>query len=35
MLRAIGPCTDSGAKRLFDVPRVTRPGDGRMPTTLQ
>ena len=29
MLRAIGPCTDSGDNRLFAVPRVTRPGDGR------
>ena len=34
-LRAIGPCTDSGEKRLFDVPRVTRPGEGRRPTTPQ
>ena len=34
-LRAIGPCTDSGDQRLFDVPRVTRPGEGRSPTTEQ
>src|ERR1700733_3695109 len=34
-LRAIGPCTDSGDHKLFDVPRVTRPGDGRNPTTEQ
>jgi hypothetical protein len=34
-VRAIGPCTDSGAKRLLDVPRVTRPADGRRPTTEQ
>ena len=34
-LRAIGPCTDSGEYRLLDVPRVTRPGDGRRPTTEQ
>src|SRR5262249_12275763 len=29
------PCTDSGDHRLLDVPRVTRPGDGRRPTTEQ
>src|SRR5690349_2341483 len=34
-LRAIGPCTDNGDHRLFAVPRVTRPGDGRSPTTEQ
>jgi hypothetical protein len=34
-LRAIGPCTDRGANGLFDVPRVTRPGEGRKPTTEQ
>ena len=34
-LRAIGPCTDSGANRLLDVPRVTRPAEGRRPTTEQ
>ncbi len=34
-LRAIGPWTESGEKRLFEVPRVTRPGDGRMPVTEQ
>ena len=34
-VRAIGPCTESGAQRLFEVPRVTRPGDGRRPTTEQ
>ena len=34
-LRAIGPCTDCGDQRLFEVPRVTRPGDGRMPTSEQ
>ena len=34
-LRAIGPCTDRGAQRLLDVPRVTRPGEGLKPTTEQ
>ena len=34
-LRAIGPCTDRGANRLLDVPRVMRPADGRRPTTEQ
>ena len=34
-LRAIGPCTESGLQRLPTVPRVTRPGDGRSPTTEQ
>jgi hypothetical protein len=34
-LRAIGPCTDCGDQRLLTVPRVTRPGDGRMPTVEQ
>ena len=29
------PCTDCGDQRLFEVPRVTRPGDGRKPTTEQ
>src|SRR5438128_439177 len=33
ILRAIGPCTDIGENRLLLVPRVTRPGEGRMPTT--
>jgi hypothetical protein len=33
--RAIGPCTDNGENRLFGVPRVTRPGEGRSPTTEQ
>ena len=32
-LRAIGPCTDIGENKLLLVPRVTRPGEGRMPTT--
>src|SRR5438477_3313661 len=34
-LRAIGPCTESWLHRLPTVPRVTRPGDGRRPTTEQ
>src|SRR5215472_6559501 len=34
-LRAIGPCTDSWLQRFPTVPRVTRPGDGRKPTTEQ
>src|SRR3954469_5225054 len=34
-LRAIGPCTESGLQRLPTVPRVTRPADGRRPTTEQ
>src|SRR5881398_2494906 len=34
-LRAIGPCTESWLQRLRTVPRVTRPGDGRRPTTEQ
>ena len=34
-VRAIGPCTESGANRLLEVPRVTRPADGRKPTTEQ
>ena len=34
-VRAIGHCTDSGANRLLDVPRVTLPADGRSPTTEQ
>jgi hypothetical protein len=31
----MGPWTDKGAQRLFDVPRVTLPGDGLKPTTEQ
>src|SRR3954452_12707755 len=34
-LRAIGPCTESWLQRLLTVPRVTRPGEGRRPTTEQ
>ena len=34
-LRAMGPCTEFGANRLLDVPRVTRPTEGRSPTTEQ
>src|SRR4051812_29216149 len=31
----MGPCMERGLQRLFTVPRVTRPGDGRSPTTEQ
>ena len=34
-LRAIGPCTASGSLDIKRGQLGTRPGEGRMPTTLQ